>query len=589
MTRFVKRTARSARRRPLLALLSVPMLAVGGWAVSAALAAPGPPAPSLTESPNTSPTKSTSIAFHYSDSRAGSTFTCKLDGKSKTCTGTTSGAVTFNSLAQGSHTFQITAVSGGKSGGTTSYSWTIDTSAPTAAITFPRNNGIYDSAGYSAGCAPAGICGTAADPSGVASVRVSIKRGSTGKYWNGSSFTTSGETFNTASGTTSWRYVLALPPDDIYTVHVQATDTLGNTQGAGAYAASASFTIDTTPHKTALFADDAGCGKAGITFSGSSNTVSGYSHSNGAFKVFGSRNTFGPSDAVCSPSISGSRNTFDGAGAPAHGTSLNFPETYSKSTVCSQPGVHTGTNLTISSGTPSGIYCYTGSITLSESNLTATVTFVAPSIALRGSKLKLTPAYQDLLAYDTNTTVGRSGLTVSGSNITTHGATIYAPYANVAISGSRYSWDGLIEGRTITFSGCSSTFTGEGPPAGGGAGHNYTMGTNPIATLYPGGPASTIDVTFSNPNTDTVRVSTIHIVVSSVTGGSGVPRACTAGDYAITDYTGSPFFIPIGPSSLSTISPAVPSSSWPTIRMLDNGNQDGCQGATVHLGLTGAS
>ena len=115
------------------------------------------------------------------------------------------------------------------------------------------------------------------------------------------------------------------------------------------------------------------------------------------------------------------------------------------------------------------------------------------------------------------------------------------------------------------------------------------MSTKPIADLYPGAPASKIDVTFSNPNTDTVKVTTTAIAVSSVTGGSGLPRACTPSDYRVTDYTGSSFFIPIGASSLSTISPAIPSSSWPTIRMLDNGNQDGCEGATVHLSLTGAS
>ena len=43
----------------------------------------------------------------------------------------------------------------------------------------------------------------------------------------------SSETFNTASATTSWKYGLALPADDVYTVHVQATDTLGNAQTSG--------------------------------------------------------------------------------------------------------------------------------------------------------------------------------------------------------------------------------------------------------------------------------------------------------------------------------------------------------------------
>jgi trimeric autotransporter adhesin len=126
----------------------------------------------------------------------------------------------------------------------------------------------------------------------------------------------------------------------------------------------------------------------------------------------------------------------------------------------------------------------------------------------------------------------------------------------------------------------------------GGAVLPYTIGANPIATLYPGVPASAaskIDVTFNNPNSDTVKVTTLTVTVTSVTGGTGVPRSCTPSDYAVTNYTGSPFYIPVGSSSLSTISPAISQSSWPTIRMLDNGNQDGCRGATVHLSFSGNS
>ena len=116
----------------------------------------------------------------------------------------------------------------------------------------------------------------------------------------------------------------------------------------------------------------------------------------------------------------------------------------------------------------------------------------------------------------------------------------------------------------------------------------YTMGTNPIAPLYPGaGIASKIDVTFSNTNSDTVKVSTLTVSITTVTGGTGVPRSCTAADYALTNYTGSSFFIPVGSSSLSTIIPAIPSSTWPTIRMLDTGDQSGCRTAVVHLHFTG--
>lgn len=335
-----------------------------------------------------------------------------------------------------------------------------------------------------------------------------------------------------------------------------------------------------------LFANDASCSKAGITFSGSQNTVTGYSHSNGAFVVSGSKNTFGASDAVCTPSITGSANTFNGAAAPAQGQLLGFPETFDQSTICSQPGVHTGTTLTISSGTPSGIYCYTGSITLSESNLTATVTFVAPSVSFSGSSLNLTPAYQDLLAYDTNTTVGNTGFTVSGSSIVTHGATVYAPAAAISLSGAKYSWDGMLEGDTITFSGAQSTDIGTGSEP---IGTPFTI-TGPTPTLYPGAAAQKLNLTINNPNPGSISVNSLTVTVSGVSGGSNSPLACTTGDFNVIQINPSalPFTAPPGTSTLSA--DGVSTANQPSLQMLDlPHNQNGCAHATLSLTYAGSA
>lgn len=355
---------------------------------------------------------------------------------------------------------------------------------------------------------------------------------------------------------------------------------------AGVSVAVASVSSPPVP-KTAFFANDASCSKAGISFSGSQNTVVGYSHSNGAFIVSGSKNTFGAADAVCTPVVSGSGNTFNGAGAPAQGQSLAFPETFDQSTVCSQPGVHTGTTLTISSGTPSGIYCYSGSITLSESNLTATVTFVAPSIVFSGSSLNLKPAYQDLLAYDTNTTVGNTGFTVSGSSIVTHGATVYAPYAAVALSGAKYSWDGMIEGDTITFSGAQSTDTGDGPPP---IGASFTISGNAPSFLYPGPMKQALNLTITNPNPGSISINSLTVTVSGVSGGTNSPVACTGSDFNVVPINPSalPFTAPPGTSTLS--SDGVTTANQPSLEMLDQPwNQDGCKNATVSLSYSGSA
>jgi Big-like domain-containing protein len=123
---------------------------------------------------------------------------------------------------------------------------TADTTPPSLTLTFPLAGGSYNSTSWSAGCSgKGGICGTASDPSGVASVKVSILQQATGKWWNGSKFAATTETFNTASGTTSWRYALSLPSSDgSYALHVRASDGAGNTTPAASQL-SATFTVDT--------------------------------------------------------------------------------------------------------------------------------------------------------------------------------------------------------------------------------------------------------------------------------------------------------------------------------------------------------
>ena len=126
-----------------------------------------------------------------------------------------------------------------------------------------------------------------------------------------------------------------------------------------------------------------------------------------------------------------------------------------------------------------------------------------------------------------------------------------------------------------------------------GSGQNYTIGSALAGPIVPGAPVTPINLTFSNPNSDSVQVSSVTVSISSVTGGSNTPNACTVSDFAITQYSGSyPFYVPAGSSSLATITPAIPQNKWPTIRMLDrqdtpagsgNGNQDGCVGAHIHL------
>jgi hypothetical protein len=152
-----------------------------------------------------------------------------------------------------------------------------DTEGPTIAYTFPAADGVYNEAGFKGGCSTAGsdICGTTSDDTGVASVEVSIKRNSDNKYWDGTSFLPIFETFNAATGTTSWSYDIDFSAlaDASYTINVRATDTA---TGANVSTLTRTFTIDTTAPAVSLDSPSDGSTVSDTTptFSGTAATMS---------------------------------------------------------------------------------------------------------------------------------------------------------------------------------------------------------------------------------------------------------------------------------------------------------------------------
>jgi len=236
---------RVTKGRAVLALVSAVTVAAGVLVVTAALAAPVTPAPTILSGPD-GPTTSRTALFTYSDTQASASFKCSLDaGSFSSCP---SRGISYPGLGEGPHTFRVEAQALTMSMSTpASRTWAVDTTAPTAALSFPATGRGYNTAGWNASCPPApGLCGSASDATGVASVQVALLQQSSGKYWSGSGFTLASMVFQTTSGTTSWRYPLALSnlPDGPYVVSVRATDTVGNTT-AQAQALTASFGIDT--------------------------------------------------------------------------------------------------------------------------------------------------------------------------------------------------------------------------------------------------------------------------------------------------------------------------------------------------------
>src|SRR6185503_19111237 len=178
--------------------------------------------------------------------------------------------------ADGNYTIRVKATDNATNAETpASRTFTYDATNPSALFTFPASGAAYKNADWNAGCATNGFCGTYGDAtSGVQSVEISIRQGAT-NYWNGSSFGSGSEVFQTATiGGGNWSYAFpasSFPADGSYTVHIRAKDNASNTETGP----SRTFRIDNA-NPSALFSFpasggafsnagwNAGCGTAGF-------------------------------------------------------------------------------------------------------------------------------------------------------------------------------------------------------------------------------------------------------------------------------------------------------------------------------------
>jgi hypothetical protein len=252
-----------AGRRSLALLASLTLLLLAGVSLAAAGAfaplvhpspppppsPPQPPAPTITARP-ADPTSQTSAHFAYADAQSGVSYQCQLDGGSfSSCAAS---GTTYGPLGERSHNFKVRAVAGSKTSPTVSYSWTIDTTPPSAWVDSPRDGDTLGAADWGARCpGHATICGEARDASGVSAVTISIQRDG-GRWWGGSAFDQPSESFRTVAldsrgrDSIRWSYSLPLPADGTYTIHIRASDGAGNTTRPAAQASS-HFAIDTAP------------------------------------------------------------------------------------------------------------------------------------------------------------------------------------------------------------------------------------------------------------------------------------------------------------------------------------------------------
>jgi hypothetical protein len=142
----------------------------------------------------------------------------------------------------------------------------------------------------------------------------------------------------------------------------------------------------------------------------------------------------------------------------------------------------------------------------------------------------------------------------------------------------------------------TSTGTGSGTGQVGMASHWTVVGGSETGNLYPlvypAGAQALTGGSVTNPGSGNQKLQTIVATIQAPTGGSNTPNACTAADFQLYS-PGSSWTLSTTSTTndTATINPGVnlaPAGVYNmsdlSVTMVDNGNnQDGCQGATVHI------
>jgi hypothetical protein len=114
---------------------------------------------------------------------------------------------------------------------------------------------------------------------------------------------------------------------------------------------------------------------------------------------------------------------------------------------------------------------------------------------------------------------------------------------------------------------------------------DFSIAGTPLAgvLLYPGGPPVAVNLVFTNPNSVPITVQSATMTVAGTSAGG-----CPASSFAVPGQLGATPTVPAA-STRSLQELGVPQADWPQLRMLDAGDQDACQGATVRLHFAGAA
>jgi hypothetical protein len=527
----------AARRAAAIAVL----LGVLGVVAVAASGAPAPPTPTITSGP-TNPTSSTSATFNYSDSQSGVTFECRLDAAAfAVCPGTTSGTKAYpGPLALGSHTFQVQAVSGGKTSSAASFTWVVNAAPPTV-VSLVRVGSSPTNAASVSWTVTFSTSVTGVDPTDFALVKTGIAGASSTVSLSGSgtAYTATMASTGTGDGTVGLNVV----DDD--TIMDGAARRLGGTGTGNGNFTGPVYGIDETGP---LNAPTINSGPAGYV-SSTSATFAFSSSESGAAGFQCSLN--GGSFVSCSSSTS-----YSGLAQGARSFAVRGVDAVGNA------GPAATRAWTVDTVPPAIQFTQTPP----DPDSSATAHFA-------WTQLPADPNFDHYECSKENGAFVAAGcaspFVVDTSNNGQHQFAVRA--VDKAANGTQISYTWKVEKGSI---------------------QDFTISGNAQGTLYPGGASGPINLLFNNPNSVAVIVTSLTVTKLSLNAPNAtIAHPCTLSDFAVTQFSGAyGFTIPVGASSLQSVGFTLGSGTWPTVRVLETGlNQDGCKGATITLSYTGSA